>query len=900
MAYVEPQVRIYQIFEAVPTSEAQPLHTTIVGPQYDLYLVDPTDPDSDLLLGTYDNTQETTYSWPAGSNIDLDYAELNFVDAKLKYFTDLIGSGQTIAPGTEDNEIEASTLYFIGQAAYPRSAVIPDDVRVGDYAYITDGLGNELLSRIIGYDYDTVVATIGTATAESANQASQMASSSISDTGTPTASDIVATEDATSYDGLADGQLDETYVVEVISTNGVPAGTTMSVTSASGTDDVTSVTPSSWGLPTSIGTRGLTVTFSEAPGGTTGDVAFEEGMQWTVVVEQAYNELTATEGASYTGSFDTTYIVTVTRGGEFGGATPPQVTISTTTGVDGSGPTTVTLGSPVAVGNYGLTVTFTQGTTTTSADGGMVLGDQWTIAVTAAGSGGITILRLADNLSAALQLAADLELNLYRLANVVVPQAQADCTENWEADQDGITVKAGIQVDYTIGTLTGNKVVRDGDMYIEYRALNTSNNDTLLTIETAEQVDDYLGQVHPDNPAAYAAYVARSNSGDVDVFVQTIPTDDLAGYSTGLEQITESRLTWGIVPCSQDLDVINATRSHVLSQSQPGINKFRTAWVSVPLTTTVVVTDENTSGSTLLATITPGANNKSTVVATSVDFVEDGVAVGDTVRYAYTVSGCASATYSTATITRVISGQSLEVSGQITQTPASKIEVWHTMSRSEGAAQIRSASRSLTDTVGRVRNIWPDKVNIGTFTDVPGWALAAIEAGLRAGTYPHQGLTAYPVPMVLASSPRFSYLNSRTLLNTVAGGGTWVVYVDDDGDVINRHQLTTAYDESDPDPNISEDSIIANMDHLSYQLLDVCIIGRANVTESYINQLRHNCNDILRRGMTNSPNNLIGPQVIEGQVVDIARDPLQQNTLEVDIEVDLPDAVNIINLTIKA
>ncbi|MBI3000118.1 MAG: hypothetical protein HYY46_16950 [Deltaproteobacteria bacterium] len=66
---------------------------------------------------------------------------------------------------------------------------------------------------------------------------------------------------------------------------------------------------------------------------------------------------TATSGGNYTGSQDQTYTVTVSTGGAPGTA---RITV-TSTGSDSSGPTTVTaFGTAVAVGNFGVTINFTE------------------------------------------------------------------------------------------------------------------------------------------------------------------------------------------------------------------------------------------------------------------------------------------------------------------------------------------------------------------------------------------------------------------------------------------------------------------------------------------------------------------------------------------------------------
>ena len=890
MSYQEPQVKVYQTFEASANITSQPLHATIIGPRYDLYKIDITDLDSTLALGEYDWLNNATYSWPFGSNIDLSYAKLYIVNGHLLYFTDLIGSGSTIVAGTNNNEITASSLYFVNKSGYSRSAGIPDDVQVGDYALIDDGAGNTQFSQVTGFGYEAVAATVGSSTPDAGNNTDQSASSSISYTGAVSENGVTAIEDSAAYDGYADGYINETYVVEVTSTDGTPVNTIMSVTSASGTDDDSNLVPSAFGSATNVGTRGLTVTFdlsgTTTPGGSYG---FVVGQKWTVVVAQAYNEPTTTANSTFTGTFDTTYIVTVTKGGKF--ADSPEVSITSTTGVDSSGPVTVSgYGTAITAGHYGVTITFTQGTTTLASEG-LVKGDKWTIAVTAAGEGGADTLKLADNLSTALASASDLKLQLFRLVTGEISQYQTGCIANWSAAETGITVNSGIKMYATIGSYQEWSLYK-GTLYIHYRALNVSDTG-LVTVDSPTST--VLGTIDPDNPIAYAAYLARSTSGEVDVYAKTVSSDDAAGYTQALEELTTIRKTYGLVPCSQDETIINLVRSHVLTQSVPGINHFRCCWVSRQLQEKTLVVDENNSGSTLLATIT-SSGSSSTVTGVDVDFIAAGVAVGDELRYNYS-AGCGDTTYSGASVTEVVSSTELKIGVGVDVSPASKIEVWHPVTKSEAATQIRGYSEALTNR--RVKNIWPDMIDLETYSDQPGYFQCAILAGTRAGTYPHQGLTNYPVPFVSKDSPRFEYFNTRDLLNTVAGGGTWIVTVDEDGNVITRHQLTTGYVESNPDSNESEDTVTANLDYITFQLLDVIVIGTANTSDSYLEQLQHDADDVLRVDMKNTPNAFIGPQLVSGTITSLERSDYDQNTLIMNCTLDLPDAVNEVDLTLQ-
>jgi len=96
---------------------------------------------------------------------------------------------------------------------------------------------------------------------------------------------LLAAVNGAGYSGLADGQPTETYTVTVTqaSTAGDATTARLDITSDSGSDDQVDVTPSAFGAPTAIGTRGLLVTWTQNT-----QLNFSVGQKWRVTVAEAY------------------------------------------------------------------------------------------------------------------------------------------------------------------------------------------------------------------------------------------------------------------------------------------------------------------------------------------------------------------------------------------------------------------------------------------------------------------------------------------------------------------------------------------------------------------------------------------------------------------------------------
>ncbi len=329
MAYVLPQVTVFQEFSVTTAAAAAPRSAHITGGHAKLFRYANSDEKQIINLGEYDDVADQAYAWPerpVGSQVDFGYVKLFAEDALLEYFSNAASVGSLVAPvAGYKNRVRDAGTSFKTNGSYARSASLLDrDVQIGDHAYVrgvVSGTEYVLNTSVRGFVGETVAASVGSASGASTNKTTQTLSVTVTSLGLVNA--IRASADASSYDGRESGDITETYTIEVInsSVGGNHTTARLRVTSASGRDNQASITPSAKGVATSIGTRGLRVTFSELTGGaatSASSIAEEEGIspddlvvgqKWRVVANQAFTAPTATAAGTYSGTSTTTYIV---------------------------------------------------------------------------------------------------------------------------------------------------------------------------------------------------------------------------------------------------------------------------------------------------------------------------------------------------------------------------------------------------------------------------------------------------------------------------------------------------------------------------------------------------------------------------------------------------------------
>lgn len=898
MSYVLPQVLVFQDVTPLVQAVLRPLRAMVFGPHYDLKTYVSGGDNGAIRLGAYDNSQETCYPWPgrpAGGIVDQDWTQLFMDDAWLQYWNN---SGQIRKVSGYTNKIRATTVNFVGYKTWARDVSLRErDVQLGDGVRVRGGSA-DIETYVTGFEHDTVASSVGASAADVDNQIATLFNESINQTVGPF-NNVEGAVDGSLYDGLEDGVIEETYTVEVIqgSTGGDATTARLRVVSASGTDNDSNVVPAAFGVATAIGTRGLVVTFdttggssssSSSGGGSTSSNDFLAGQKWSVSVRQAFTPLTSASAGTFAGPQDTTYIVTVAKGGGY--ADNPTIMVTTTNGVDAGGPYIVTgAGDQIQVGNYGVKISFTGGT-------GLLKGDRYLITAVAEQPGAIRTLILANALPAAMD-GIDLAVDLFIRKDLSVTRNRIGYAPltNFETSATEICVEAGI-VGYdsswvdSSGTLLAMAVYK-GDMFVQYRSLLQTYATHVFTISDVSDVASTLGTISRDNPLALGVYKALENANGTDVKYMSVPSNDLTGYSFVLAQLVGRNDVYGLVPLTWDRAVQNLVAAHVDAMSSPENGRWRIGWFNSEAVEEKGIATEDSEGNPILATVTdPDAGSNYTYVYwDGGTFLTDGVRAGDVFRANFQSDGFGAWTYEEYIVDQVISEDSLRLmSGPSAAINVpSKFEVWRNLDKDEIAQEFAMISGSFGQK--RVRHVWPDWIT-SAGTTMEGFYLCCSLAGLRSGVAPHQGMTNLEIAGY-DSVERSTDFFGGAQLNTMAAAGTWIVTQDTDtGQVYTRQQLTTAdYDNL----NEREDTLVTNLDSISYYVLDAfaSYIGKSNISDSFMAQLETDLGARLTELKAETTVNL-GPQILGWTITEFRQHSLLKDRVVARVNLDLPYPFN--------
>lgn len=916
MAYVLPQVTVFQEFSVTTAAAAAPRSAHITGGHAKLFRYANSDEKQIINLGEYDAVADQAYTWPerpVGSQVDFGYVKLFAEDALLEYFSNAASAGSLVVPvAGYKNRIRDASTNFKTNGSYARSGSLYDrDVQIGDHVNVRGVVGGTeyvLNTTVRGFVGEDVAATRAAATADSGNNTTQTLSVAVTSLGLSNA--IGATADASSYDGRATGDINETYTVEVInsSVGGNHTTARLRVTSASGRDNQASVTPSALGVATAIGTRGLLVTFAKLTGGalTSGSSLAEEegispvdlvvGQKWRVVVAQSFTAPSATSGGTYTGTADTTYIIEVTKGGAY--AASPEVTVTTTTGYDLSGPTAITAASTAfPVGNHGVTISLNQTA--------LCKGDKYYVVVTAKSTGAIKTLILADDLPEALSAATDLDLKLSIRKNLQIQKnLEADAPNvAFSTSDTEITVQSGILLYDESWTNSGVQLplpLKGGTLFVEYRAWLADYVNAYESVTNVSELGTLLGQASPDNPLYWGVFEALVNSNGQPVYFSAVadPTD-VDSWLDVLEILDGQTQIYNLVPLTTNATVLAAWKSLVLSESSPEVGNYKAAVFSIDVPDQKAVVSQATSSDdgVVLAKLSDDPTTSGTqytllfVPANNAKFVTNGVRAGDKARFLFSTDGFGNETYSEFVIDEVLSEGSVRLATGHTSaiTVAQRVEIWRTLNRADKVLETKAQVAQHKDR--RVVVVANSTVGLDGAT-FPGYFAAAAVAGLRSGVLPQQGLTHVTLSGIDDTGALISGLNGSQL-NQIAESGGWIIHKDVDGNIFNRHAVT-----SDPtDLNSREEMVRVNVDSISYQYKNVYepYIGRSNITDDMLIILK-SLFETVTLVLKSNGTTRTGPQLIDGTVIQIRQHALYKDRVVLEADLSIPYPLNNIEL----
>ena len=908
--YVVPQVLVFQEFRTVATALQQRFYAFICGPNYALFRYNNAEEKQNAYLGDYVRTGQTSYVWPnrpAGATIDQDWVRLFFDNAWLRY-AHLETPTYTIrAVEGHPNRVNFDNLnlatYSDGITTWARNAVFQErDVRPGDAVRLTwdKGAGVQTMtSKVLRLVHDRLDSTIGVPTDDADNVGASAQGEEITLT-SGTAGLITATADGSSYDGSATGDIEETYIISVVTPG--PFGTArVRVTSASANDDpVDTVLPLD-GSPVAIGSRGLTVTFA------TGTGEFESNMIWTVDVAQDWTPATLDAGGIYVGPNSGMYIITVTKGGLW--ADDPEIFVSSTGTLDSSGPYTVAEGDDIVLPT-GVILEFPA----SASAFGLAQGDRYYLNVAASRNGPIRTIELLNSLPSEVfedgsEPAAALNAELSLVKNLEIPQLRSSMVPNWTTTDAEITVYpavTGFDSSWvnSVGTMLEMPVIR-ADQFVQYRALLNQHANAVSEISDISDVETLLGPAVEANPLSLGVLKALTNSGGVAVKFMATLGDSTTDYSRAIDAVYDRQDTYGLVPLTHNRAVQDLVAAHCLASSVAERGRWRVCWFSAEVEeiSPRVITDP--SGNMYMGTIKDDPDTTSVVDYTRLHcnegtFVDDGVTSGDIVRTLYIVDPVTGQEmYQEFVVDAVLTNEDIRlVAGPSTAINVpSRFEIWHPNTRDEQADNVGFFAGTFSS--HRVRVVFPDRIgSAGVLMD--GMFAAAALAGLRSGVNFHQGLTNVELAGFDDVSRTTEDFSGRQLDN-MASKGVWIVTQDTEtGMVYTRHQLTTDMSAL----QFREDSYVSNFDAISYFFLrffrNSRYIGRRNITPALMAQLDADFLGQVEFLKVTTDVADLGPQLLDAELVELAVHPTLQDRVRARLLLDLPAPLNGLEIYLVA
>lgn len=863
-------------FASAPTTITDHLRPMVVGPQALLTRFNKAAEQANALIGAYDPAAPHTYAYPnqqASAIQNLAFVKVWIQNALLKYYDKEAGVGAyTIQiPGGLLNEVRASNFVYKTANGFNHDGSLLRDVLVGD---VVDVAGTVMAvnysqrSVVTGFVAEVVAAVTGAAAADAGNHATQILSTSQSQTAGDSNHVEITSVDGTTYDGLLQGDINETYTVVVTlgSTGGDATTARVDITSASGHDDQTNVAPAAFASPTNIGTRGLKATFDTTGAGVTAPLNdFIIGQTWQITVHQAFTAPTATSAGTYTGTIDNTYIVTVNQGGTYASG-DAQITVTSTAGVDASGPTVVNAAAtPFPVGTLGVTIAFDQTA--------LCKGDIYTITVTAAKDGKIQTLKLQDSLPSALSGAADLTVKLYikqTPATIPAVRASAPGVFNWTANATTIDINSAIEAydsSWASGGVPQPLPIVEGSVYVDTQQWLQTWVGKVGTFTPATDADvaAELGLIDPDNPLCFGTDCAFQNAaGSLIGFTAVSDPTSAQAWQDALNTIAFYDDVYNLVPLTQDETILPLFKTHVDFMATQNVKVGY--WQSLVTRTTVPVVTAATTSDLQIAQGTVATQSGHFILVTcttnNAQFITNGVAAGDLYRTSFATDSWGQTTYADYPIDSVISQNQLllAVPGTVGAiSPAIKFEIWRNLSQHQKETDLKTRLATFKDRL--IKNVWPDVVG-----GVPGYYLAAALAGEASGAPSQQSLKTVQVVMPAGYSDlsQYSVLMAADVADLM-NNGVWVVAKATNGQLYTKSAVTLAGLGGTGALVDVNEMLVRNADGIIACILDRLqqYIGRTNITTDAMLTIQAIVNEVLLSLMTTGSGTGPGPVILD-------------------------------------
>jgi len=422
-----------------------------------------------------------------------------------------------------------------------------------------------------------------------------------------------------------------------------------------------------------------------------------------------------------------------------------------------------------------------------------------------------------------------------------------------------------------------------------YRETNTNADTFVFKCNGIDDIKDQYGPVHPWNPIGYGLNIAMSNAGS-SVYGIAVDADDGASHTTALE-LLEGQDVYSLAPMSADSsNVLAKYIDHCESMSSEANKRERICFINPQIGWKV------TAGTA--ATKYADVNRDKTAEAEADNIVEKdkrAYSVFPDIAYvSMTIPmGMLDKEYFVDSTNKLWDGNAVGAIQWCSDTQASAgdphqdiffdgTQVFDgvTYYGDTKVTAARMASLKASTTATEVKVLMP----------VPGYFMAAANAGLVSGLSPSKGHTNSSISGV-ARTWGGADIFSQSQLDTVAAGGRFIMEQTGSSSPINiRHQMST--DRTSVESQ--ELSINKAIDYVSKYVRDGVkpYIGSFNITASFLKLVKTVLN---AQGAFLRAENILD----DFKVVKVEQNPSQKDQVLVEISVLVQYPVNYIKISLQ-
>lgn len=451
-----------------------------------------------------------------------------------------------------------------------------------------------------------------------------------------------------------------------------------------------------------------------------------------------------------------------------------------------------------------------------------------------------------------------------------------------------------------------NFISKIGKLYQQFRVmLKPGVTDDVYTIKNVEDIQKYFGTIAIENDLAYGCASALEGSAGRAIYALRVRDNTAAAYLEALNKVETNASTYSFAILNEDMDVLQIVKEYVEKRSHPENKKWCRALCGIDMPGAYTLATTDLQGNPINADIVPSPQNSTYLLElanrTQFDFLDIALA-GMTTNINPGDKVVLLSTGAEYTIARVSSSRVLVLedgpAGGVSNQAIKLVKADTPINAGEYVAAIAEKLNNRRFTV-----VYCDRGTVGVEDAdgdmrqmiVPNRFLAATVAGLASAVVPQAPITRTEITTIDAATRMYTQY-TQLMLDDIAKHGVLLITQDvKNQPCYIRHQLTT---ETDKGSLYYEESCTRNLDNISYSVVDALegYIGKSNVTSSALRSIMNSVTDVLTGFTQDSPNDLIGPSLINWEELTVEQDPVFKDRVIVRVKLYLPLPLNNIKV----